>query len=235
MFVGASPSEYGVLTDRSGAPPSVHSVTGLSPALAANRISYVLDLRGPSITVDTACSSSLVAVHLAVRSLRAGECELAIVGGVNVVLTEDIADALASVGAISPTGTCHAFDAAADGYARGEGCGVVVLERSEGPQAARRRSYATILGSAVNQDGRSNGITAPNPTAQSEVVLAALSDAGCRSDDLVAVEAHGTGTPLGDPIECGALRTVLGTRERPVLLTSVKSVVGHLEAAAGPG
>lgn len=233
VFVGLSSSEYRVLAERAGAVADVHAITGMSSAIAANRMSYLLDLHGPSLAVDTACSASLVALHLACRSLRDDECDLAVVAGVNLLLTPDISDGLETAGAMSPTGACHSFDAAADGYVRGEGCGVVVLERTADALGSRRRRYATILGSAVNQDGRTNGLTAPNPLAQERVIRAALADAERQPGDVFAVEAHGTGTPLGDPIEVAALRSVFAAARRPVVMTSIKSLVGHLEAAAG--
>jgi natural product biosynthesis luciferase-like monooxygenase protein len=233
VFLGASPSGYDLVALRSGADPTMHSVTGLSPAIGANRLSYLLDLRGPSLTVDTACSSSLVALDLAVTSLRNGACDLAIVGGVNLVVSDEITSGLSTAGAMSPTGACHTFDAAADGYVRGEGCGVIVLEPTSAAARHGRRAYARVGGTAVGQDGHSNGLTAPNPDAQREVILAALRAGGHRTDEVVAIEAHGTGTPLGDPIEIAALASVFSENEQPVRVTSVKSLVGHLEAAAG--
>ena len=203
---------------------------------AAGRLSYVLGLEGPSLVVDTACSSSLVAVHLAVQSLRAGECHLALAGGVNVILTPKLTSSFARARMLSPEGRCKTFDAGANGYVRGEGCGVVVLKRLSEALADGNRVLAVIRGSAVNQDGRSNGLTAPNGRAQERVVRAALAAAGADADDIGYVEAHGTGTSLGDPIEVHALGRVFGPpREgrEPVWLGSVKTNIGHLEAAAG--
>ncbi|WP_103353470.1 type I polyketide synthase [Amycolatopsis sp. CA-128772] len=233
VFVGLSATEYGSLTMTDVAGVDVWSGTGAAASIAANRLSYLLDLRGPSLTLDTACSSSLVAVHQAVQSLRRGESELALVAGVNVLLSPGITAGFQRAGVLAADGRCKPFDAGADGIVRGEGCGVVVLK----PLRAARgdRVLAVIRGSAVNSDGRSNGLTAPNPDAQVALLRDAYSAAGVHPSTVDYVEAHGTGTPLGDPLEAGALATVLGSREpdRPLLLGSVKSNLGHLEGAAG--
>ncbi|MEV4052482.1 SDR family NAD(P)-dependent oxidoreductase [Amycolatopsis sp. NPDC049688] len=233
VFVGLSATEYGSLTMTDVAGVDVWSGTGAAASIAANRLSYLLDLRGPSLTLDTACSSSLVAVHQAVQSLRRGESEVALVAGVNVVLSPGITAGFQRAGVLAADGRCKPFDAGADGIVRGEGCGVVVLK----PLRAARgdRVLAVIRGSAVNSDGRSNGLTAPNPDAQVALLRDAYSAAGVDPSTVDYVEAHGTGTPLGDPLEAGALATVLGSREpgRPLLLGSVKSNLGHLEGAAG--
>jgi amino acid adenylation domain-containing protein len=236
VFVGVSNSDYGRLQTATPSLRGRHAGTGLALSVTANRVSYALDLRGPSIAVDTACSSSLVAVHLACRSLRAGEASVAIAGGVNLILTEEVSEGLARDGYLSPTGRCRTFDASADGYVRSEGCGVVVLK----PLAAARRDgdrvLAVILGSSVNQDGRSNGLSAPNGLAQRDVVRQALSDAGVHAHDVGYVEAHGTGTPLGDPVEVTALRAVLADGRpsgRPLRVGAAKAAVGHAEPAAG--
>jgi acyl transferase domain-containing protein/acyl-CoA synthetase (AMP-forming)/AMP-acid ligase II/acyl carrier protein len=236
VFVGISTNDYGRLLARVAAGTDAHAGTGNAVSIAANRISYLLDLRGPSLAVDTACSSSLVAVHHAVRSLRAGESTLALVGGVNLILAPDLTKTFARAGMLAPDGRCKTFDAAADGYVRGEGCGVVVLKRLADAQRDGDRVLAVIRGSAVNQDGRSNGLTAPNGPAQQAVVRAALQDAGVAPAAIGCVEAHGTGTSLGDPIEANALREVLLERRsaaQPCWLGSVKTNLGHLEAAAG--
>ncbi|MDX3195103.1 beta-ketoacyl synthase N-terminal-like domain-containing protein, partial [Streptomyces sp. MN03-5084-2B] len=234
VFVGLSATEYGSLTMADVAGVDVWSGTGAAASIAANRLSYLLDLRGPSLTLDTACSSSLVAVHQAVQSLRRGESETALVAGVNVLLAPGITAGFHRAGVLAADGHCKPFDAGADGIARGEGCGVVVLK----PLRAARgdRVLAVIRGSAVNSDGRSNGLTAPNPDAQAALLRDAYATAGVDPSSVDYVEAHGTGTPLGDPLEAGALAEVLGTgrpADRPLLLGSVKSNLGHLEGAAG--
>jgi acyl transferase domain-containing protein/acyl carrier protein len=209
--------------------------SGSSPAVAAGRLSYLLDLRGPCVTFDTACSSSLVAVHYALRALREGECDLALAGGVNLILAPDLGRSFAAAGMLAPDGRCKSFDAAADGYGRSEGCGVVVLKRLTAALRDGDPLLAVLRGSAINQDGRSAGLTAPNGPAQSHLVRRALSDAGLAPCEVDAIEAHGTGTPLGDPIEMHALASVFaaGERERPLLVGSVKANIGHTEAAAG--
>ncbi|WP_434629658.1 beta-ketoacyl synthase N-terminal-like domain-containing protein [Chromobacterium sp. CV08] len=215
---------------------NTYSGTGGSQAIAANRLSYFFDLCGPSLAVDTACSSSLVAAHLACQSLRLGESDLAIVGGVNLILTPELNVVFSQAGMLAADGRCKTFDAAADGYGRGEGCGVVVLKRLSDARRDGDRVLATLLGSAVNQDGRSNGLTAPNGPAQQAVVRRALGDAGVAPAEVGYVEAHGTGTPLGDPIEFNALRAVLSEarpENRQCWVGSVKTNIGHLESASG--
>ncbi|PEG38037.1 polyketide synthase [Mycolicibacterium duvalii] len=205
-------------------------------SIIANRVSYYFDLRGPSVTVDTACSSSLVAIHLACQSLRSGDANLALAGGVNLVLAPAVTRSLDRAQALSKSGRCHAFDARADGFVRGEGAGVAVLKRLSDAVRDGDRVLAVIRGSAVNQDGRSNGLMAPNPAAQMAVLRSAYAAAGVEPREVDYVEAHGTGTLLGDPIEARALGTVLGRgrgAEAPLLIGSVKSNLGHLEAAAG--
>ena len=212
------------------------SGTGGALSIIANRVSYFFDLRGPSVTVDTACSSSLVAVHLACQSLRTGDSNLAIAAGVNLLLSPVVTRSFDQAEAMSPTGRCHAFDAGADGFVRGEGCGVAVLKRLSDALRDGDRVLAVVRGSAVNQDGRSNGLMAPNPAAQIAVLRAAYSNAGVPPHEVDYVEAHGTGTLLGDPIEARALGTVLGRarpQSAPLLIGAVKSNLGHLEAAAG--
>ena len=210
--------------------------TGNAQSIAANRISYIFDFRGPSLAIDTACSSSLVAVHLACCSLRNGESTLALAGGVNLILSPAIAINFTKAGAMAPDGRCKTFDARADGYVRSEGAGVVVLKRLSKALADGDPIYAVIRGSAVNQDGRSNGLMAPNPLAQEAVLREAYRQAGVSPGEVQYVEAHGTGTLLGDPIEAKALGTVLGAERppgRPCAVGSVKTNLGHLEAAAG--
>ncbi|MFG1954456.1 SDR family NAD(P)-dependent oxidoreductase [Micromonospora sp. NPDC048830] len=210
--------------------------TGTSHSVIAGRISYLLDLRGPSLAVDTACSSSLVAVHLACQSLRAGECGTALVGGVNLALGPHFGMATTKMRMMAADGRCKTFDASADGFVRGEGCGAVVLRRLSDAQRDGDPILAVIRGSAVNQDGRTNGLTAPSGLSQRQIVGQALRNAGVDPAAVGAVEAHGTGTALGDPIEIEALIEVFGAagpQSPPIALTSVKTNIGHLEAAAG--
>src|SRR6185312_15365223 len=190
-------------------------------------------LTGPAMVLDTACSSSLVSVHLAVQALRRGECTTALAGGVNLTLGTGTTTALERLHMLSPDGHCKAFDASADGFVRGEGCGVLVLKRLADAEAAGDRVLAVIRGTAVNQDGRSAGLTAPNGPAQEAVIRAALSNAGLAPEAIDAIEAHGTGTSLGDPIEMHALASVFAGRARPLSVGSVKTNIGHTEAAAG--
>ena len=236
VFVGACVSEYGVLTSRDLSGIEAWTATGGALSIIANRLSYYLDLRGPSLTVDTACSSSLVAVHLACQSLRTGQSELAVAGGVNLLLSPVVTRSFDQAEAMSRSGACHAFDAAADGFVRGEGCGVVVLKRLSDAQRDGNRVLAVVRGSAVNQDGRSNGLMAPNPAAQAAVLRAACADAGVEPAQIDYVETHGTGTLLGDPIEARALGAVYGRgrpEHDPLLIGAAKTNLGHLEAAAG--
>jgi acyl transferase domain-containing protein/acyl carrier protein len=237
VFVGIGTDDYSLLL-RSADPASMDAYTGTGNAfsVAAGRLSYLLGLQGPSMAVDTACSSSLVAVHLACRSLRSGESDLALAAGVHLVLTPEGTIYLSRTKALSPDGRCKTFDASADGYGRGEGCGAVVLKRLSDAQRDGDRVLAVIRGSAVNHDGPSSGLTVPNGLAQQELIRTALADAGVAPADVDYVEAHGTGTSLGDPIEVDALAAALGKdrpADRPVLVGSVKTNIGHLEAAAG--
>ncbi|MCC7361296.1 MAG: SDR family NAD(P)-dependent oxidoreductase [Anaerolineales bacterium] len=233
VFVGVSTNDFQHLRlgDRQAIGP--YDGSGTAHSIVANRLSYLLNLQGPSVAVDTACSSSLVAVHLACQSLRLAECDLAVAGGVNVILTPEPLIALSKAQMLAPDGRCKTFDARANGYARGEGCGVVVLKRLADALAANDAVLAVIRGSAVNQDGRTTGLTAPNGRAQQAVMRAALRNAGLAPAHISYVEAHGTGTSLGDPIEVEALTAVYGASPGPVYLGAVKSNVGHLEAAAG--
>jgi phthiocerol/phenolphthiocerol synthesis type-I polyketide synthase B len=236
VFVGACLGEYGFLASTDLLGVDAWSNTGGALSIIANRLSYFLDLRGPSFVVDTACSSSLVAVHLACQSLRTGDSNLAIAAGVNLLLSPAVFHGFDQAGALSPTGRCRAFDASADGFVRGEGCGVAVLKRLSDALRDGNPVLAVVRGSAVNQDGRSNGLMAPNPAAQMAVLRAAYANAGVEPREVDYVEAHGTGTLLGDPIEARALGTVLGRgREQrsPLLIGAIKSNLGHLEAAAG--
>ncbi len=213
-----------------------YNTLGNARSVAAGRIAYVLGLQGPVLQLDTACSSSLVAVHLACESLRAGESDLGLVGAANLMSSPEASVALSKLMALSPDGRCKTFDATADGYGRGEGVGIVVLKRLSDAQAASDRVYAVIRGSAVNHDGRSNGLTAPNGLAQEALIRRALANAEIEARTVAYVEAHGTGTLLGDPIEVMALSRVYGVERdpgSPLRVGSVKTNLGHLEAAAG--
>src|SRR3984893_4858586 len=236
VFIGIATNDYGQLQWNDLGRIDAYAGTGNALSIAANRISYVFDFRGPSLAIDTACSSSLVAVHLACCSLRNGESTLAIAGGVNLILSPAIAINFTKAGAMAPDGRCKAFDARANGYVRSEGAGVVVLKPLSKALADGDPIYAIIRGSAVNQDGRSNGLMAPNPLAQEAVLREAYRQASVSPGKVQYVEAHGTGTLLGDPIEAKALGTVLGVDRppgRPCALGAVKTNLGHLEAAAG--
>jgi natural product biosynthesis luciferase-like monooxygenase protein len=234
VYVGVSAGDYARLAVTAGATAEAHGATGNAPSIVANRLSYLFDLRGPSWAVDTACSSSLVAVHQGCEQLRAGAIDMALVGGVNVLLTPDLTTAFTRAGMLSPARLCRTFDAAADGYVRGEGALVLVLKRLADARRAGDEIWAVLRGSAVNQDGRTHGLTAPNGPAQTAVVREALARAGVAADAVQLVETHGTGTALGDPIEVQALRAALdGPRASPCVITSTKANIGHLEAAAG--
>lgn len=239
VFLGVTGSEYvqAMLQQCRSSDIDPYWMTGgMTSPFAAGRFSYWLGLRGPSLTVDTACSSSLVAVHLACQSLRSGECSTALAGGVNVMVTSDWFVAMSKANMLAPDGRCKTFSNAADGYSRGEGCGVVVLKLLSDAIAGGDRVLAVIRGSAVNQDGRSGGITVPNGQAQQAVISDALRNADVRGSQVSYVETHGTGTPLGDPIEVRALSAVLcADRDprRPLAIGSVKTNIGHLESAAG--
>ncbi|HEY3909039.1 MAG TPA: SDR family NAD(P)-dependent oxidoreductase [Stellaceae bacterium] len=206
---------------------------GSSPAVASGRIAYLLDLRGPCMTLDTACSSSLVAVHYAMRALRDHDCDTALAGGVSLMLTPELGESFVAAGMLAPDGRCKSFDAAADGYGRGEGAGIVVLRRLDDALAAGDPVLAVLRGSAINQDGKSAGLTAPNGPAQTALIQAALNAAGVSVDDIDYVETHGTGTPLGDPIEWHALAAAFAGRRRKLPIGSVKTNFGHAEAASG--
>ncbi|MEU2512011.1 beta-ketoacyl synthase N-terminal-like domain-containing protein [Streptomyces syringium] len=231
VYVGISAADYARIAERS--PLSRFSAVGASPSVAAGRLSYHFGLRGPALSVDTACSSSLTAVHLAVSALRLGECEQAVVGGVNLVLAPEPTAALDRLGVLSPSGRCLPFDAAADGYVRGEGCGVIVLVPLSAAREQGLPVRAVIRGSALDHNGTGNGITAPSGLAQRDVITAALRDAGLPASRVGYLEAHGSGTVLGDAVELGSAVVLTDGRDRPLYLGSVKGVLGHLEAAAG--
>ncbi|WP_207001556.1 type I polyketide synthase, partial [Trinickia mobilis] len=236
VFIGVSTRDYDAVLARASGLPSVYSATGSAASVVANRISYVLNLNGPSVSIDTACSSSLVAVHSACQSLRNGESDLALAGGVNVILSTDASDAFASAGMLAPDGRCKSFDSRANGYVRGEGCSVVVLKRLRDAVRDGDPVRAVILGSSSMHDGRSNGLMAPSGSAQTAVIRSAIKNAGISKEDLSYIEAHGTGTALGDPIELNALKSVFseaGVGRASCAVGSAKSNIGHLEAAAG--
>ena len=238
VFVGMASSDYGQvqLTARGLDGLDAYYASGTAHSIASGRISYLLGLQGPSITLDTACSSSLVAVHLACQSLRSGESNLALAGGVNLILSPENSITLSKYQMMSPEGRCKFGDASANGFVRGEGCGVVVLKRLSDALKDGNAILAVIRGSAVNQDGPSSGLTAPNGPAQEAVLRSALSNAGLAPADIGYIEAHGTGTALGDPIELQALGAVYGSAHKsssPLPVGSLKTNLGHTEAAAG--
>ncbi|WP_329171717.1 type I polyketide synthase [Streptomyces sp. NBC_01477] len=234
VFMGAASWDYITAQIRHPDDVSAYTSSGAALSFVPARIAYLLDLRGPNITVDTACSSSLVAVHQACQSLRTGECDMALAGGVNVVLSPLLMISQSQFGSVSRQGRAMTFSDAADGYVRGEGCGVVVLKRLSDAVRDQDRVLAVVRGGAVNQDGRSAGITAPNGAAQRDVFRRALAAASVRPEQVGFIETHGTGTRLGDPIEAEALADVYGREHgAPVYLGAVKTNIGHLEAAAG--
>ncbi len=238
VFIGVTTAEYAQLQSRVLAIGEIDAyvVQGSALNAIAGRLSYFLGLHGPSMVIDTACSSSLVAVDRACRSLRDGEVPLAMAGGVSVILSPETSVSVSQWGMLAPDGLCKTFDARADGFVRGEGCGVVVLKRLSDALAAGDRIHAVIRGSAVNQDGASSGLTAPNGKAQEAVIREALANAGVQPHEVGYIEAHGTGTSLGDPIEVEALGAALcqgRSRQDALLIGSVKTNIGHLEAAAG--
>ncbi|MGB0129290.1 MAG: polyketide synthase, partial [Rhodocyclaceae bacterium] len=236
VYLGIANADYGRALFARPERIDAYVSQGNAFSVASGRIAYVLGLHGPAVSIDTACSSSLVALHLACQGLRHGDCDQALVGGVNLILTPEININFSKAGMMAPDGRCKTFDAAADGYVRGEGGVFVVLRRLRDALAAGDRVLAVVRGSAINQDGRSNGLTAPNGPAQEAVLRAALADAGVAPAQVGYLEAHGTGTSLGDPIEVNALGAVMGEGRpamRPLAIGSVKANIGHLEAAAG--
>ena len=236
VFLGIANQDYGraALTDLDSI--DAYTGSGNSSGMVAGRLSYVLGLHGPSLAIDTSCSSSLVAVHLACASLRAGECRFALAGGVNLILSPESNIALSKAHMMARDGRCKTFDEAADGYVRSEGCSIAVLKKLSDAISDGDRILAVIRGSAVNHDGRSGGLTAPNGPAQAAVMRSALAAAGVNASEIGYVEAHGTGTSLGDPIEVETLASVMGSgrsSEHPLYIGSVKTNIGHAEAASG--
>jgi acyl transferase domain-containing protein len=241
VFLGImNNDDYAALKRLSDDPSRVrsHHGTGTATSVAAGRLAYALGLHGPAMAIDTACSSSLVAVHQAMQSLRAGECRMALAGGVNTILSPELTLSYSLNGMLSPEGRCKTFDASADGYVRSEGCGIVVMKRLSDAIANGDHVLALLKGSAINQDGRTSGLTAPSGLAQQAVVREALAGAAVLPSQVSYVEAHGTGTPLGDPIEIQALGEVFKdgrSSAEPLRVGSVKTNLGHMEAAAGIG
>ncbi|NEO74333.1 polyketide synthase, partial [Moorena sp. SIO3H5] len=235
VFVGMMTQDYSLLASNLGKADS-YKITGNGISVAAGRLAYFLGLQGPTLTVDTACSSSLVAIHLACQSLRNKDCNLALACGVNLILAPDTFVEFAQGRMNSPDGRCKTFDAAADGYGRGEGCGVIVLKRLSDAKADEDKILALIRGSAINHDGPSSGLTVPYGPAQEELILQALSNAQVQPSQVDYVECHGTGTSLGDPIEVETLANVFcknRSQENPLVISSVKTNIGHTEGAAG--
>lgn len=236
VFTGVSTFDYHLMQSGldSGSKTDIYMATGSVHSIVANRVSYIFNLRGPSVAVDTACSSALVAVHMACQSLLRGDCEMALAGGVNAILGPEPYIAFCKMGMLSPTGRCKPFDSRADGFARGEGAGMVLLKPLARAIADGNRIYATIAATASNQDGRTNGITVPSPLSQELLTREALRRAGIPGAKIAYMEAHGTGTPIGDPIEAHALGMALGDGRKGVCpIGSVKGNIGHLEAGAG--
>jgi phthiocerol/phenolphthiocerol synthesis type-I polyketide synthase D len=233
VMMGVYYTEYQGVSAANPDTIDAYSATGNAHSVAVGRIAYLLGLRGPAVAVDTACSSSLVSIHLACQSLRLRESDVALAGGVNLILRPETQLALSKWGMLSPRGRCHSFDAGADGFVRGEGAGIVVLKRLTDAVRDGDRVLAVVRGSAVNQDGRSNGLTAPNALAQQDVITRALRTSDVTASSVNFVETHGTGTSLGDPIEFDALAAIYGRGDGPCAIGAVKTNFGHLEAAAG--
>ncbi|AOX02952.1 short-chain dehydrogenase [Moorena producens PAL-8-15-08-1] len=235
VFIGIGSSDY-LNQLATSEVPQAYWGTGNAPSAATGRLSYILGLTGPNLAVETACSSSLVSLHLACQSLRQQECNLALAGGVNLLLSPETSIIFSQAKMLSPDGRCKTFDASANGYVRGEGCGVIVLKRLSDAVANGDNVLAVIRGTAINQDGASGGLTVPNGPSQVAVIRKALSNGGVDPASVSYIEAHGTGTSLGDPIEVGAIGTVFGkthSQEQPLIVGTAKTNIGHLEVAAG--
>jgi polyketide synthase 13 len=237
VYVGTSVADYSFLAMSDPTVTHPYAITGTASSIVANRVSYFYDFHGPSVAIDTACSSSLVATHQAVQALRSGECDVAVAGGVNALITPAVTLGFDEIGQVlAPDGRIKSFSSDADGYTRSEGGGMLVLKRVDDARRDGDQILAVIAGSAVNHDGRSNGLIAPNPDAQADVLRRAYKDAGINPRTVDYIEAHGTGTVLGDPIEAQALGRVVGRgrpADKPALLGAIKTNIGHLESAAG--
>lgn len=240
VYAGMSNNDYRYLilggADTSKPAASLYTITGTSLNTAIGRVSFAMGFEGPAMTIDTACSSSLVAMHEAVGALQTGESDIALAGGVQLILSGKLTEIRANAGMLSPDGTCKTFDEAADGYVRGEGCGIVVLKRLEDAERDGDHIWACVAATAINQDGSSDGLTVPRELSQRSVIAAAIDQAQIRPSDVDYLEAHGTGTPVGDPIEINAAAEVYGqgrNKRQPLLIGSVKTNMGHLEPAAG--
>ncbi len=236
VFVGISANDYHTLQLSDNHHIDVHTNSGGTLSIAANRVSYMLDLRGPSLSVDMACSSALVAVSLACQAIWSGKCQGALVGGVNVLISPNSSIGFSKAGMLSPSGQCFAFDERANGYVRGEGAGLVYLKPLSQAQRAGDRIYAVVRAAVVNQDGHTSSMTVPGVESQTAMLRQAYREAGIRPQDVDYIEAHGTGTPVGDPIESEALGKVLGegrANNQKCLIGSVKTNIGHLESGSG--
>ena len=236
VFIGVASHDFASIQMSEYVKADVHTNSGSTLSIASNRISYLLDLKGPSVSVDTACSSALVAVSLACESIWTGKCSAALAGGVNVIITPHATLGFSRASMLSPSGQCFAFDARANGYVRGEGAGMVLLKPLSAAIADGDRIYSVIRAAVINQDGHTSSMTVPGLEGQSAMLRQAYEQAGLAPQRVVYMEAHGTGTPVGDPIELAALGTVLSQNraaEEPCLIGSVKSNIGHLEAGSG--
>ena len=234
VFIGLCSYDYLSMLDQADqGEAELYAATGNAPSMAAGRLAYTLGLTGPCLVVDTTCSSSLVSVHQACQSLRQQECSLALAGGVNLILQPDLTITFSNSQMLSPEGRCKTFDAAANGFVRGEGCGMIALKRLSDAIADGDEIYGVIRGSAVNHDGHSSSLTTPSGPSQQKLIRHALTQAQLEPNQVGYVEAHGTGTSLGDPIEMGALNAVFSDRTDPLWVGSVKTNMGHLEGAAG--
>ncbi|NUG02807.1 beta-ketoacyl synthase N-terminal-like domain-containing protein, partial [Acinetobacter oleivorans] len=233
VFVGVTTDDYARLHSQSGLLINSYTGIGSAKSIAAGRLAYFYDFKGPVIQLDTTCSSSLVCIHLALQELRKKSCDLALVAGVNAILSPETTIGFCEMKALSKSGKLSAFDDTADGYIRGEGGGVFVLKRLKDAEKDGNNIHAIILGSAINHDGKTNGLTAPNPNSQIAVIKEAIKNAKLEIDDIDYVETHGTGTKLGDLMEANALGAIFSKKNKILEIGSVKANIGHLEAAAG--